>query len=413
MPLDETFLSLLIALGLGLLVGLQKERSKSLLAGLKTFALVTVFGALAATLATALGAWIVVGGLIAVTALMVTGNYVLVKEGSTDPGQTTEVAVILMYLVGVLTVLGPREVAIVVGATTAVLLHLREELKSFVARLSDKDVRAFMQFVLISLVVLPVLPDRTYGPFQVLNPREIWLMVVLIVGINVAGYAALRLFGARAGTALAGVLGGIVSSTATTVGYARITKAAPERTHVAVIVVWIASGVVFVRILVEVSAVAPAFVGRVAGPIGVMLAIFLVLAFIVFRSGTRPGKTPLDPGNPSELKPALFFAAMYAAVLLAVSGAERYLGGAGLYGAAALSGLTDIDAITLSTSQLVEVGRIDPERGWRLILVASLSNLAFKLGMVAALGSRDMFRSLGRLVAVAAVGGAAVLLFWG
>lgn len=413
MPLNETFTSLLIALGLGLLVGLQKERSKSLLAGLKTFGLVTVFGAMAAVLSTALGPWIVVGGLLSVTALMVTGNYVLVHEGSTDPGQTTEVAIALMYLVGVLAVIGPMEVAIVLGSVTAVLLHLREELKSFVQRLTDRDVHAFMQFVLISLVILPVLPDRTYGPFQVLNPRQIWWMVVLIVGINVAGYAALRLFGARAGTALAGLLGGVVSSTATTFSYARTTRTQPERSDTAVAIVWIASGVVFVRILIEVAAVAPGFVGTVAGPMIVMLLVFAILAAVVWHSAARPGKTPLDPGNPSELKPALLFAAMYAAVLLAVAAAARYLGGAGLYAAAAISGLTDIDAITLSTSQLVEAGRVEASVGWRLILVASLSNLAFKVGVVSALGSRAMLRRFGSLVATAVAVGVALLWFWG
>src|SRR5688572_19377642 len=170
--MSTTFMNLLIALGIGLLVGLQKERVASPLAGLRTFALVSVFGAVAALLSVSTGPWVIVAGLLAITTLTVLGNVISMRKGDIDPGQTTEVAIILTFLLGALVVIGPREVAIVAGATLAMLLHLRDELKTWVARLSDRDVRAMMQFVVISLIVLPVLPDRTYGPYDVLNPRE-------------------------------------------------------------------------------------------------------------------------------------------------------------------------------------------------------------------------------------------------
>jgi uncharacterized membrane protein (DUF4010 family) len=262
--LGSTFMDLLIALGIGLLVGLQKERRESPLAGLRTFALASLLGAVAALLSQQMGSWIIVAGLLVIAALMVTGNVMLMRRGDIDPGQTTEVAIVLTFLVGALVVVGPREVAIVLGATMAMLLHLRDELKGWVKRLSDRDVRAVMQFVVISLIILPVLPDQTYGPYDVLNPRQIWWMVVLIVGMNLAGYAAFRLMGQRAGTALAGVLGGTISSTATTMSYARLAKASPSHTKAAVVIVWIASGIVFVRILIEIGAVAPAFLAAAA-----------------------------------------------------------------------------------------------------------------------------------------------------
>ncbi len=171
--LGSVFMDVLIALGIGLLVGLQKERVASPLAGLRTFALVSLFGAVAALISQGTGIWIVVAGLFAITTLTVMGNVMSMKKGDIDPGQTTEVAIVLTFLLGALVVTGPREVAIVLGATTAMLLHLRDELKTWVARLSDRDVRAIMQFVVVSLIVLPVLPDRTFGPYDVLNPREI------------------------------------------------------------------------------------------------------------------------------------------------------------------------------------------------------------------------------------------------
>ena len=407
-----TFLNLATALGLGLLVGLQKERAASPLAGLKTFGLVSVAGAVAALVAQASTPWVIVGGLGAITALMVTGNMLMARRGDADPGQTTEVAAVVMFLVGALVVIGPREGAIVIGATVAVLLHMREELKDWVGRLSDRDVRAIMQFVLISLVILPVLPDQEYGPYQVLNPRQIWLMVVLIVGINLAGYGAFRLMGSTAGTALAGILGGAISSTATTISYARSTRVDGDATPTAVVIVWVASSVVFVRLLLEIGAVAPTFLPVAAGPLLAMLAVFALLAAVVWRSATAPGESPLEPGNPTELKPAVVFGLLYAGVLFVVAAADDLLGDVGLYAAAVVSGLTDVDAITLSTSQLVGDGRLDPDTGWRVVLIAVLSNMGFKLAMAVTLGSRTFARRLSALGSVALVAGLAILFLW-
>jgi uncharacterized membrane protein (DUF4010 family) len=406
-------MDVLIALGLGLLVGLQKERTASPLAGLKTFALVSVMGAVSALLSTTSGPWVMVAALLSVTALMVIGNVVAMHGGRNDPGQTTEAAVLLTFLLGALVVIGPREVAIVLGATTAMLLHLRDELKHLVARLSDSDVRAVMQFLVIWLVVLPVLPDQSYGPYQVLNPRQIWFMVVLIVGLNLLGYGAFRLTGERSGTLLAGVLGGVISSTATTMSYARQSKTLEGTARAAAVVVWIASGVVFVRILLEIGAVAPDFLPVAAGPMGVLLAVFVVAALATWRSSMPAGDSPLEPGNPSELKPALLFGALYAAVLFAIAAAEDLLGNAGLFATAAVSGLTDIDAITLSTSRLVATEVIDQGTGWRVILTAAMANMVFKFGIAASLGSREMARRLGVLFALAIAVGVGLIAFWG
>jgi uncharacterized membrane protein (DUF4010 family) len=411
--LSSTFMDLAIALGLGLLVGLQKERAESPLAGLRTFALVTLTGAVAALVGGVTSPWVVGAGLLAVTVLMVVGNVILIKGAGTDPGQTTETAIVLMYLIGALVVLGPREVAIVCGATVAMLLHLRQELRSWVDRLSDRDVRAIMQFVVISLVVLPVLPDQTFGPYDVINPRQVWWMVVLIVGLNLAGYGAFRIMGSGAGTALAGLMGGIISSTATTVSYARQTRAEAGMDATAVVIVWIASSVVFVRIILEIAAVAPSFLPVAAPPLLLMFGLFALIAAAIWRSATSPSASPLQPGNPSELKPAILFGLLYAFVLFVVAAGQDLLGDAGLFAAAAVSGLTDVDAITLSTSRLVATERLDPSTGWRLVLIAILSNLVFKLVMAASLGSPAFARKLGRLGTAAIVAGVGLLFFWG
>ena len=411
--LSTTFMDIAIALGLGLLVGLQKERAESPLAGLRTFALVTLAGAVAALVGAQSTPWVIVGGLFAVTALMLIGNVILITGSGTKPGQTTEVAVVIMYLIGALVIVGPREAAIVSAAVIAMLLHLREQLRRWVDRLSDADVRAIMQFVVISLVVLPALPDRTFGPYDVINPRQVWWMVVLIVGLNLAGYGAFRTMGARAGTALAGVLGGVISSTATTISYARQTKTEPGMDATAVVIVWIASGIVFIRILIEIGAVAPSFLPVAAVPLLVMFGLFSLMAAVIWRSATMPGESPLEPANPSELRPAILFGALYAFILFIVAAGQDVLGDVGLFVAAAVSGLTDVDAITLSTSRLVTTDRLDPGTGWRLILIAILSNLVFKLVIASSLGSRAFARRLGRLGVIAIAVGAGLLLFWG
>ena len=412
MQIDSSFIDPLIALGLGLLVGLQKERAASPLAGLKTFGLAALLGAVAAMLSPTLGEWIVGAGFLGIVGVLAIGNAIQMREERATPGQTTEVAMLVVYLVGALTVLGPRSVAIVLGGAVAVLLHLREELKGLVARMSDKDVRAIMQFVVISLVILPVLPNRTFGPFDVLNPHNVWWMVVLIVGLNLLGYAAFRWMSDRRGTAVAGLLGGVVSSTATTFAYARNARSGDVAPRAAAIIIWLASGVVYVRILIEIAAVAPGFLRTAAVPVLVVLGVVAVTAILMWNDQDPAAGSALEPRNPTQLRAAVAFGGLYAIILLAVAAAEASFGNAGLYATALLSGLTDIDAITLSTSRLVAGGRLDEDVAWRLILAASLSNLAFKLGVAWVLGGAKLARRLGAVTSAVTVVVVGLIVFW-
>jgi uncharacterized membrane protein (DUF4010 family) len=325
---------------------------------------------------------------------------------------TTEVAALLMYGVGAYLVVGHAAVAIAVGGGTAVLLHWREPLHGLVKRIGAEDFTAVMQFVLITLVILPVLPDSTYGPFDVLNPHKIWLMVVLIVGLGLAGYVAYKLFGQDAGTLLGGVLGGMISSTATTVSYSRRSAETPSLSGLAAVVIMIASAIAFARVIVELAVVARTTLAQTAPPLAAMFVWMGLLsgAAWYFVRGEK-AEVP-QASNPAELKPALLFGALYAIILLAVAAAKEYVGPAGLYAVAGVSGLTDMDAITLSTGQMVTEGRLDAPTGWRLVLVAALSNLAFKGGAVMLLGYPDLRRRIAVLFGLSAVGGLAILFLW-
>lgn len=208
-------------MGLGLLVGLQRESQSSLLAGVRTFPLITVLGTLCAMLAQVFGGWVLALGFVSLAGLICVGKFIESRAENAGHGLTTEIAMLLMFGVGAYLVLGNWAAAIAIGAGAAVLLQFKGQLHGIVRQLSEQDVKAIMQFALLSMVILPVLPNKTFGPYSVLNPRQIWLMVVLIVGINLSGYIVYKFFGVNAGVVLGGILGGVISSTATTVSYSR------------------------------------------------------------------------------------------------------------------------------------------------------------------------------------------------
>jgi len=409
---QDTILQLALSAGLGLLVGLQREWAAAPFAGIRTFALITLLGTVAAQLSAPLGPWIVIAGLVLVGTLMIVTWYVRAREAEADPGHTTVTAALLMYLVGAVVVtLGPA-LAVALGASVAVLLHFKEPLHRFVKGMGAGDLRAIMQLSIIALVVLPALPNRTYGPYAVLNPFQIWLMVVLICGISVAGYVAYRIWGARAGALLAGVLGGLISSTATTVGYATRSRRDPDSSERGALIVVLASAVVFPRVIFELAVVAPGVLVRVVPPLLVILGAMAVLSVVLYRMG-RSDQTGLEVDeDPTNLRAAIAFGLLYAAVLFAVAVVRHRFDGRGLFVVAGLSGLTDMDAITLSTARLIQEGRLEAEIGWRMILVGAMSNLAFKAAVVATLGSRRLLRRVGTAFVIAIGVGIGVALLW-
>jgi uncharacterized membrane protein (DUF4010 family) len=309
-------------------------------------------------------------------------------------------------------VVGHAAVAIAVGGGVALLLHWKAPLHEFVARIGETDVKAIMRFVLVALVIYPVLPDQAYGPYGVLNPQQIWLMVVLIVGISLGGYVAYKLLGRRPGAVLAGTLGGLISSTATTIAYARRTRQTQEGIRLAAVVIVSASAVALARVLVEIAVVAPTTFWRTAPPVGIMFGWMAAIAAGTYGLTREDKAEPVAPGNPAEVGTALLFAGLYALVLLGVAAARDSFGAGGLYGVAVLSGLHDLDAITLSTSRFVEQGAVGADQGWRLILTASLANLVLKGVAAAVLGQRRLLAWIVVPFAAALLGGMMLLFLW-
>jgi uncharacterized membrane protein (DUF4010 family) len=408
----KLFGQIAISLLLGLLIGLQRERAESAIGGIRTFPLIAAFGTVCGWMGLEYGGWIVPAGLLAVAALLLVSNFMSARAGNADAGQTSEIAALLLYAVGAYLVTGALAVAVALGGVIAILLHFKDPLHAFASRIGEQDVTAIMQFALISLVVLPVLPNRAFGPYETLNPFQIWLMVVLIVGIGLVGYVAYKLLGAKQGALLGGIVGGLVSSTATTVSFARRAAASPAGAGLAALVIMTATGVVYVRVMTEVAVVAPQQLRAMLPPLAAMLfACAVIVAVQTLRYRERKAAAA-EQGNPANLRLAITFAALYAVISFVVVAAQARFGVEALYPVAVISGLTDMDAITLSTSLLVNSGGLDAGTAWRVILLASLSNLLFKGIMAAVLGGRSLVAHLAPAFGAALLAGSAILAFW-
>ncbi|MHB8914266.1 MAG: MgtC/SapB family protein [Thiobacillus sp.] len=381
-----------VAIALGLLMGLERERNPAALAGLRTFALTALFGTLAAHLA-AISAqpWLIAVGLLLAGAMMITA-YMRPMGNREDSGTTTVAALMLCYGLGVLIWFNEIQLAVMLAIATTTLLYFKPELRGISQRLSRKDILSILQFGLLALIILPLLPNKNFGPYGALNPYQIWWVVVLIVGVGLAGYAALRRMGQR-GVIVIGLLGGMVSSTATTLAFSRHARSDEAMARVAVIVIVLANLVVLFRLGVIAAIMAPDILRTLYPIFAGGLTVGAMGAWYGFRR-LHPHNAPpeLTVTNPTEMRTALGFAVLYAIVLLLSAWLSDVIGNAALYGLALVSGLTDLDAITLSTLRLFNLGKVPAMNVVNVILLALLANLVFKSVLTISLGGWTKMR---------------------
>ncbi|MDT0677110.1 MgtC/SapB family protein [Autumnicola musiva] len=402
-----------IALGLGMLVGLQREHSHQVIAGVRTFTIISILGAVAGFLTRDMQNEFILPALgLSLAALVYTGGRS--KEDQRDPGKTTEVAILLMFAIGAYLVLGNRVIGVIAGGLLTMLLYAKSRLHNFIDKLKDSDVSAIMTLAGISLIILPVLPDQTYGPYNVLNPHNIWLMVVFIVGLSVVGYFIYKFVGKDSGVISNGVLGGLISSTATTVSFARKQKQAPDIAKIAVFIITTASAIALARVLIEISVVAPAELPQLAMPIAFNFVIMCLICSWLFyniKKDKDTGELP-EPENPAQFKAALIFGLLYGLILLLVAFTKEQFGNQGLYVVAIISGLTDVDAITLSMSKMIKNGGVSTQLGWKLILLASLANLLFKGIMAMIIGTGKIVKWLALSFGLSIAIGLLTIFLW-
>ena len=404
---------LLTGLAIGLLLGMQREKTPSAKAGLRTFGLVGLFGTIAALVADAVGnAWIVPTGL-ALVGLMIVAAYHRTEGPEADSGTTTVIAVLLCYGLGVMVWHDRSQLAVSVAIVATLLLHFKTELHGLSARLSRHDVASILQFAVLTFIVLPLFPDRGFGPYGVLNPHHIWLMVVLVSGVSLVGYLALRLIGTRQSLLLVGTFGGLISSTATTLVYAREARARSAMLPIGGVIIVISNLVVLVRMTVVSAVVAPDALLVLLPVLGMGFAVGAALLMRRFRGGfSRPELPVPELSNPTSLRVAVGFGALYALVLFVAAWLSERAGAGGLYAVAVVSGFVDIDAIMLSSLNLFNAGSISAGVAVMAAGLAYLAAVVFKLVLLGFLGGRGMLVQFGPLVAAPAIGLAAGLLLF-
>jgi uncharacterized membrane protein (DUF4010 family) len=426
----EPFASLGLALAAGLLIGLEREQSApepteksggSFLGGVRTHPLFSLLGALSVLLSRQFGVWPVLFGGVATVGFLVVSYADDVKRGN-DRGLTSEAAFLLSFWLGALSltegILPQREKIFVVASLSVVvtlLLSGKDWLHTFVQKTSKEDVFATLKFLIVAVVVLPLLPNESFGPLLVLNPFKIGMMVVLIAGISFVGYLSIRLLGARRGIGLTGLVGGLVSSTAVTLSFSDRAKKEPSLLLSCALAVLLASSIMFGRVLAEVAVVNQALLQTLLVPMGMMGAGGVLASLWVAWKAKKESKGEAENvklENPFELSSALKFALLFAGVLLVSKAATTYFGTGATYLAGLLAGLTDVDAITLSMANLAK-DQLSPQVASTTIVLAVLSNTLVKGSLAISIGGWSFGRYIATGYAVAlAFGGVGLGVVW-
>lgn len=394
-----------LALVIGGLVGMQREHAEGgkgeLFAGVRTFALFALAGASAALLAEVLAhPWAFLVLLAVVGLLIVVSHGISAWRGAV--GLTTEMAALLTFLLGAFCYWGMVELAGALGVTVTVLLSFKGELRRFAQQLTRSDVLAALKLAVITAIVLPLLPNQTFGapPWDAFNPHRVWLMVVLVSGVGFAGYVLMKRLGSGKGIGLTGFIGGLVSSTAVTLSFSHRGRREGGLARALALGIVAAWTVMFGRMLVVVAVVNVDLLPRSAIPMAVAGLVGVLYSLILLRAARDGEAAALEVEAPFELGPAIRFGLLYAGILIAARAAHLYLGNTGVYLSSVVAAVADVDAITLTMAELGRSGGgVDPVTAGRAIVVAAMANTLVKGGIVVALGGRSLRRAIVPVVA--------------
>ncbi len=407
-----------VALGLGMLIGLERQRTggeEQNFAGVRTFSLVALLGAMAIYAGERTGLeWIVGLVFLAVVALIVVAYQATSRQGKT--GATTEVSLLITFFLGCLSAWGEPGMAGAIAVVTMLLLALKGWLHNLASRIETSDVEATLKFAIITLIVLPLVPDTNYGPegLEVFNPYKTWLMVVLIAGLNFIGYILVKVVGKEHGLGITGLLGGLVSSTAVTLGFSQRSREEPDLAPVLALSILLAWTVMFFRVVVEVAVVNFELAKSLAVGLGLMGFVSLGICLLLYRRGRSKATAEVATDrHPFSLGDAIKFGGLFAVVIFVASAAQNYFGDTGLYVAGALAGLTDVDAIALSMANLSQDDPSKSAAAARTVVIAVISNTMVKSGMVVWLGAPSMRKTILPISAALAVAGVGAALLVG
>jgi len=403
----------LLALALGALIGLEREYARFRnrahdYAGIRTFPLISLFGALCAFLGEAVNQWILVMGIFLIGLLIIVSYFVLSSGKKKFYGATSEVAGFLTFFIGVLSYLGEIQIAVILTIIIAIILYSRSVLHHFAEHLKKEELRSTLAFAVIAFVVLPFLPNKGYGPYELFNPFLTWLMVVLISGISFIGYILMRWFGQK-GIQFSGILGGLASSTATTLSFTEHSKKNVNLYKPLALGVILANGVMFIRVLVEVLAVNQQLFVDLLLPVFILSAITALFCYYVSKK-SKDISEKIELQSPFTLKPALKFAGIFALALAFLKLADIFLSSKGVYLVSFLSGLADADAIALSLAHLAGTS-LSYETARQGVILGILGNIVTKVGIVCLLGEKRFRRMIFGFFAVLIAVGALLIIF--
>lgn len=409
---------LAIALAIGLLIGVERgwhardaaEGQRT--AGVRTFGIIAMLGAVSGLLANEFGDFLLGAIFLSFGALVVTAH-VIESRADRDYGVTTPAVALLTFALGVLAIQGYLLEAGVAAVVTVTLLGYKQLLHRGLEKLSQFELHAVFKMLLISVVILPILPNQGYGPWDALNPFEIWWMVVLIAAISFVGYFAVRVAGGRRGLIITSLFGGLASSTALTLSLSRLGR---QNTHVHSLLaagVVLAAGTMFPRMLLEISIINAALLPAVVVPLlAMMLVSYLAIPMLLFSGEKRRDINEVVFANPFELLPALKFALLLVVVMLLAEFFLQSFGSTGLYVIAALSGITDVDAITLSIARMAR-GSLDDDVAAQAIVIAACVNTLVKGGLVSVIcGGRMAWKVMLTFLLAIGVGIGLSLIAW-
>jgi uncharacterized membrane protein (DUF4010 family) len=392
--------NLTAALIVGALVGTERERSKALagnvgIGGVRTFILFALAGAVGSWLSQVLGSpWLFVATVVAIGALTLAGYLVQARVKPNAIGLTTEAAAIGVCLLGGACTAGHAPVALALAIAVSAVLAYKEPMHGLVARLGPEDISAGVKLLAATFIVLPLLPKEPVDPWGAIRPQSLWLLVVLIAALSLVGYVATRALGTERGTTVTGIAGGLVSSTAITLAFARRSRdengSTDDALGAGLLIAWTVMGgrVLFVTGFIHAPLVVPLLL-----PLGAMAAVTLGAVALLLRRTRDRQATPAGPielKNPFSLTSAVKFGLFFAIVLLVVGLVRRYLPAQGYYVVAALAGLADVDPVALSMATLARDGGTDLATAATSIVVAALANTLAKCGIIVALASATL-----------------------
>lgn len=426
----EPFISIGVALAAGLLIGFEREQSQSpdagqigFLGGARTYPLFALVGALSVLLGHGTWSFFPLLSFLGMLGL-VTISYADDVRKERDRGLTTEASLLLTFLLGALgatrTLILPesRRVIFVLGIAVVVtmLLSSKPRLKNLVRHVSSDDLYATLKFLIIAVLILPLLPNATFGPLNVLNPFNIGLMVALIAGVSFVGYVAIRMLGPGRGLAVTALIGGLISSTAVTLASAGRAKKDQDLAPAAALAIVLASTIMSARVLFEVAVVYRPLVAPLLPPIGAMFAVGMAASLLLYRRSRKQSgalsSSEVTFQNPFELGSAVKSGLLFALVLLGAKAAQNYAGTKGIYVAALFAGTTDVDAITLSTANLAR-GGLATQIAVTTIVIGVTANTIVKGSMAVIVGGGRLVRPvIGAFAAILIAGALGVALSW-